>query len=277
MTVVSAGAGWGKTLTTASWASSGPAAGPVAWLSLDEGDNEPRAFWACVLAALRRTITLPPENPLSGLDPALGREDENLRRLTTGIAELPSPVVLVIDDFHLIQDPATLHGLSGILRHPMSQLRLVLLTRADPALPLHRLRVSGDLVEIRSSDLAFDATEAVRLLAEDGVDVVPEQAELLVERTEGWPAGLRLAALFLSRDRERTVAEFGGDDRAVTDYLFEEVLASQPPDIQDFLTQTSIVDRVSADLAAVLTRPAAKPAVPGDAGDLERLRGGPGQ
>ena len=172
MTVVSAGAGWGKTLTTASWASSGPAAGPVAWLSLDEGDNEPRAFWACVLAALRRTITLPPENPLSGLDPALGREDENLRRLTTGIAELPTPVVLVIDDFHLIQDPATLHGLSGILRHPMSQLRLVLLTRADPALALHRLRVSGDLVEIRSSDLAFDATEAVRLLAEDGVDVV---------------------------------------------------------------------------------------------------------
>ena len=253
VTVVSAGAGWGKTLTTAAWASSDPAVGPVAWLSLDEGDNEPRAFWACVLAALRRTITLPPDNPLSGLDPALGREDENLRRLMTGLAELPSTVVLVLDDFHLIQDAATLEGLSSLLRRPMSQLRLVLLTRSDPALPLHRLRVNDELAEIRSSDLAFDAAEAAQLLAEDGVDVVSEQAALLVERTEGWPAGLRLAALFLSRDHERTVAEFGGDDRAVTDYLLEEVLASQPREIRDFLTQTSIVDRVSADLAAVLT------------------------
>ena len=253
VTVVSAGAGWGKTLTTASWASTGPAAGPVAWLSLDEGDNEPRAFWACVLAALRRTITLPPENPLSGLDPALGQEDENLRRLTTGIAELPSSVVLVIDDFHLVQDEETLHGLSGILRHPMSQLRLVLLTRADPALPLHRLRVNGELTEIRSSDLAFDATEAAQLLAEDGVDLGSEQAALLVDRTEGWPAGLRLAGLFLSRDRQRTAAEFGGDDRAVTDYLLEEVLASQPRDIRDFLMRTSVVDRVSAELAGALT------------------------
>ena len=135
----------------------------------------------------------------------------------------------------------------------MAQLRLVLLTRADPALPLHRLRVNGELAEIRSSDLAFDTSEAALLVAEDGVDVTPEQAEVLVDRTEGWPAGLRLAALFLSRDHGRTVAEFGGDDRAVTDYLFEEVLASQPRVIRDFLTQTSIVDRVSADLAAVLT------------------------
>ena len=253
VTVVSAGAGWGKTLTTAAWASSGPVAGPVAWLSLDEADNEPRAFWGCVLAALRRTIALPPENPLVGLDPALGREDENLRRLTSGLAELPSSVVLVIDDFHLIQDAETLAGLSGILRHPLSQLRLVLLTRADPALALHRLRLNGELCEIRSGDLAFDAAEAAQLLSEDGVDVVEKQAEVLVDRTEGWPAGLRLAALFLSRDNERTVAEFGGDDRAVTDYLLEEVLASQPRDIRDFLTQTSVVERVSADLAAVLT------------------------
>ena len=135
----------------------------------------------------------------------------------------------------------------------MPQLRLVLLTSADPALPLHRLRIDGELVEIRSSDLAFGVPEALQLFADDGVDVAADQAELLVDRTEGWPAGLRLAALFLSRDGQRSVAEFAGDDRAVSDYLLEEVLSSQPADLQEFLTQTSVVDRVSSDLAEVLS------------------------
>jgi LuxR family maltose regulon positive regulatory protein len=251
MTVVSAGAGWGKTLATAAWAA-GPTAGPVAWLSLDESDNEPRTFWANVLGAIRAAMAVPPNNAMAGLDPALGREDENLRRLIAGIAELPVPVVLVMDDFHLVHEPAVLAGLSSLLRRPVRQLRLVLLTRSDPALPLHRLRVSEDLTEIRPRDLAFSVAEASSLLAEDGVTVGPDQAETLVDRTEGWPAGLRLAALFLRQD-DRNAAEFAGDDRAVSDYLWEEVLASQTPELQQFLMRTSIAERMNAGLADVLT------------------------
>lgn len=254
LTVVSAGAGWGKTLTTAAWAAGSPGIGPVAWLSVDDGDNEPRSFWNYVLAALRGVLTLPPGNAIAGLDPALGCEEENLRRLAAGIAELPAPVVLVIDDFHLLHEPAVLEGVAALLRHPPRQLRLVLLTRADPALPLHRLRVNDELAEIRARDLAFSATEAARLFAADGVPVPPDQAELLVRRTEGWPAGLRLAALFLRRDgHQRSAEEFAGDDRAVTDYLVEEVLASQPPDLRRFLMRTSVAERVSSGLAEVLT------------------------
>jgi LuxR family maltose regulon positive regulatory protein len=253
VTVVSGGAGWGKTLTTAAWAEAEPAVGPVAWLSLDETDNEPRSFWRYVLEALRTTVPVAPTNALAGLDLALGREDENLRRLSAGIAELPTPLVLVLDDFHLVQDPAVLAGMASLVRRPLWQLRLVLLTRSDPALPLHRLRVSDELAEIRGRDLAFTVSEASSLLAEDGVNVAPDQAELLVERTEGWPAGLRLAALFLRRtDHVRSVAEFAGDDRAVSDYLWEEVLASQSAEMQQFLMRTSIAQRMSGGLADAL-------------------------
>ena len=254
LTVVSAGAGWGKTLTTAAWAATVPEVGPVAWLSLDDGDNEPRSFWAYVLGALRTVLTLPPGNALAGLDPALGREDENLRRLTAGITELSTPVVLVVDDFHLVHHPAVLAGMSTLLRRPLSQLRLVLLTRSDPALPLHRLRVSGDLAEIRPRELAFTVTEAATLLAEDGVALGSGQAELLVDRTEGWPAGLRLAALFLGDpDRDASAVDFAGDDRAVSDYLWEEVLSSRSAELQQFLMRTSIAERMSGGLADLLT------------------------
>ena len=235
------------------------------------------AFWACFLAALRGPSTLPPENPLSGLDPASASEDENLRRLMIGLADLPAPVVAGHRRLPPDPGPETLHGLSGILRHPRPSCGWSLLTRADPALPLHRLRVNGELTEIRSSDLAFDAPEAAALLAEDGVTWRRSEAELLVDRTEGWPAGLRLAALFLSRDHTGTVGEFGGDDRAVSDYLLEEVLASQPADIGTSSPQTSVVDRVSAELAAVLTDQPRSQQLLEDAGAVERLRRGPGQ
>jgi LuxR family maltose regulon positive regulatory protein len=254
VTNVSAGAGWGKTLTTAAWAAAGPAAGPVAWVSLDETDNEPRSFWSYVLAALRGAAVVPESNPLSGLDPGLGREDENLRRLTTGLAELPEPVVLVLDDFHLMRSGGVLEGMSALLQRPIPQLRWVLLTRADPELPLHRLRLSGDLLEIRSRDLAFDLVETSSLLALDDVPVDREQTERIISRTEGWPAGLRLASLFLRRGGpDHTAAHFTGDDRAVADYLLEEVLASQTPELRRFLLRTSVMERLTGDLAEVLT------------------------
>ncbi|TCO33407.1 LuxR family maltose regulon positive regulatory protein [Kribbella steppae] len=254
LTVVSAGAGWGKTLATASWAASTPAVGPVAWLSLDESDNHPRSFWSYLVAAIRSAVEVPRGNPLAGLAPGLGGEVDNLRRLVAGLTRLPKPVVIVLDDFQVIDEPAVLAGLSELLRRPPAPLRLVLLTRADPALGLHRLRIKDDLAEIRSRDLAFGVAEAVALLGADGVVVDPDGAQLLVERTEGWPAGLRLAAFFLKGEGPgRTPADFAGNDQAVTDYLAEEVLARQPPELRQFLLRTSVAERLSGGLAQVLT------------------------
>ena len=254
LTLVSAGAGWGKTLTTAAWAAGAPETLPVAWVSLDPTDNQPRAFWSCVVGALRASGAVASDNPLAGLVPGLGPEGESLHRLVAGLEQLPGPVVLVLDDFHLIDDAAVLDGVAALLREPVPQLRLVLLTRADPALALHRLRVAGDLVEVRSADLALTVADAAVLVANDGVVLRAGDAELLVERTEGWPAGLRLAALFLTRDQPgHRAADFGGDDHAVVEFLAEEVLARHPPDVQRFLLRTSVVERLNASLAEELT------------------------
>ena len=130
LTVMSAGAGWGKTVATAAWAASGPAVGPVAWVSLDETDNQPRRFWSYVVAALRRSGVVPAENPLTELVPGLGSEEENLRLLADGLALLPTPVAMVLDDFSVIDHPGVLAGVAGLLRHPAPALRLVLLTPA---------------------------------------------------------------------------------------------------------------------------------------------------
>lgn len=254
LTVVSAGAGWGKTLATTAWADSGQTPGPVAWVSLDDADNELRQFWAYLVAGIRATSAVPRGNPLADVAPGIGVAEENLRRVTVGLAELPRPIVVVLDDFHVIHHDEVLASLAGLLRHPLPQLRLVILTRMDPALPMHRLRVAGDLAEIRARDLAFSVEDAASLLATDGVIVDAEHVRLLVGRTEGWAAGLRLAALFLRRpDLERSPEDFAGDDRAVTDYLAEEVLASQPPELRQFLVRTSIAERLTAGLADVLT------------------------
>ena len=162
--------------------------------------------------------------------------------------------MLVLDDFHLVDDPGVLAAVTSLVRDPVPQLRLVLLTRADPTLPLHRLRLAGALGEIRSADLALTPADAAALLGRDGVVLGPGDAELLVERTEGWPAGLRLAALFLARDEPgHGPADFGGDDHAVVEYLAEEVLARYDPQAQQFLLRTSVAERLNASLAEQLS------------------------
>ena len=254
LTVVSAGAGWGKTLATASWAAAEPAVGPVAWISLDPSDNEPRAFWTFFVRAVRQAVVLPDDNPLAELAPGLGDQSTGHQRLIAGLEQLPAPVVVVLDDFHLIDDASVLEGVASLLRHPLEQLRLVIVTRSDPPIPLHRLRTADELSEIRSRDLAFDETDAVAMLGADDLDVNLDDVQLLVRRTEGWPAGMRLAALFLGRrDPARTPGSFAGDDQAVTDYLVGEVLSSQPPEVQRFLLRTSVAERVSSGLAEALT------------------------
>ena len=162
-------------------------------------------------------------------------------------------MVLVLDDFHVIHEPAVHQRLTELLGYQVEQLRLLLLTRSDPALPLHRLRLNDQLGELRSRDLAFGAADATHLFTSHGLEVGAEDAALLVERTEGWPAGLRLAALHLSREGGQAAASFAGDDQSVTGYLAEEVLASQPPELRDFLLRTSVAERLTSDLARRLT------------------------
>jgi len=183
LTVVSAGPGWGKTLATAAWAEG--VRHPLAWVSLDERDGEPRLFWSYVLTALRAARALPADNPLAGLVPGPVVDAETTRKIVDGLSRLPAPVVLVLDDLHEIGSSAALDGLELLLRHPVDALRLVLITRADPTLPLHRLRLSGDLTEIRAADLAFTADEAAEMFTNDGLDVGAVPMDHLIERTEG--------------------------------------------------------------------------------------------
>jgi LuxR family maltose regulon positive regulatory protein len=257
LTLVSAPAGAGKTTLLASWSSSRQPPGPVAWLSLDTGDNEAARFWAYVLAALCQSDAVPGDSALRGLSAQPGSDEHFLSQLVGGLAELPTPVVLVLDDLHDITDATVLAGLEFLLRHGPPQLRLVLATRVDPPLPLQRLLVNGRLVQVRAADLAFTVAEVAELLA--ACDNQPQLSEddltLLQARTEGWAAGLRLAALSLESqpDPHRFMTEFAGDDKSIADYLTGEVLNRQPEELRRFLLRTCIVDELDGDLADTLT------------------------
>jgi LuxR family transcriptional regulator, maltose regulon positive regulatory protein len=253
LTVVSAGPGWGKTLSAAAWASSRESPSRIGWVSLDSGDSRPHHFWSYVLAALRSTGGVPPDNPLAELAPAAAFDEKTMRRITVGLSRLPSSLALVLDDFHEIDDPTVLDGIDAILRHPVPQLRLVLITRVDPTLSLHRLRLSGGLAEIRAAELAFNAEEAAVLLAQHDVRVGTSLGRLL-DWTEGWPAGLRLAALALQTDPSAArLKELIGDQRIAADYLASEVLAAQPVELRQFLLHTCITDKLTGELADSLT------------------------
>jgi LuxR family transcriptional regulator, maltose regulon positive regulatory protein len=257
LTLVSAPAGSGKTTLLASWSSSRQPPGRVAWLSLDTGDNEAGRFWAYTVAALCQSGAVPADSVLRGLAPLPGAEERFLSLLVSGLAELPTPVVLVLDDVQDITDATVLKGLDFLVRHVPPQLRLVLSTRVDPPLPLQRLRLSGQLVQVRAADLAFSVADAAELLAtcEDQPPLSEDDLALLQARTEGWAAGLRLAALSLKGqpDPHRFVTEFAGDDKSVADYLTREVLDRQPKELRSFLLQTCIVDELNGNLADALT------------------------
>jgi LuxR family maltose regulon positive regulatory protein len=256
LTVLAAPPGAGKTILLASWMLNGDPPGPVAWVTVDRGDDDPARFWSHVVTALRSSGAAPPDGLLAGLGPPSPDALQGfLAVLVNGLAELAGPVVLVLDDLHEAPGPAVAGGLQFLLRHAPPQLRLVVASRSDPPLSLHRLRVAGQLVEIRAAELAFTPAEAGELLTGMGVELPDAEVETLWRRTEGWVAGLRLAALSL-RDHPqpgRFVAEFAGDDHAVAGYLLEEVLARQAPDVQEFLLRTCVADRLCGGLADALT------------------------
>jgi LuxR family maltose regulon positive regulatory protein len=184
--------------------------------------------------------------------PGLGPDDVFLARLADGLAQLREPVVVVLDDFHTVQDPAVLAGLGFLLRHPATKLRLVISTRVEPALALHRWRLGGEITEIRPDELAFTPGEAAELLAAQGLALPDQSVRRLHEHAEGWPAGLRLAALCL-RTQPATVEGFAGDRPGVVEYLLDAGLNGQPEELVDALLSCCVLDRVCGRLLDTLT------------------------
>jgi len=239
-----------------SWLRSAQPAGAVAWVCVERDESDATRFWGMVMDALRRSGTIAPDDPLATLAPApLGGQEEFLQRLLEGLGRLPRTVLLILDDVHELHSEDALRGLEQLLGRAPAQLRTFLVSRRDPKLGLHRLRLAGELTEIRAADLDFTTEEAGELMAAAGLTVAAGDLARLHERTEGWAAGLRLAAMSLSRHDapERFVAEFSGSERTVADYLLGEVLHSQPPAVRSLLLRTSILERVTGPLADRLT------------------------
>jgi LuxR family maltose regulon positive regulatory protein len=256
LVLLSAPAGSGKTVLLSSWIGARTLPGPACWLSLDGDDNDASRLLEDLLSALRGAELIAPGSALDRLKaPAGARTERFLALLVNGLAELDSPLVLVIDDIHELTSPQATAAIDFLVRHAPEQLRIVLAGRADPPLPVERLRVSGALTELRIADLAFDRDETADLCRRLDLALSGEHIELLWVRTEGWAAALRLAALSLHGHPEPTrfLAEFAGTDRTVADYLVSEVLAGLPGDRREFMLRTCLVDAVSPELADALT------------------------
>jgi LuxR family transcriptional regulator, maltose regulon positive regulatory protein len=257
LTLVSAPAGFGKTTLLTQWLAAVAADGrSVAWLSLDQRDNDPELFWTYLVGALKTVAQGAGASALSLLQPPQPPTEAGLATLLNDLDALPVDVVLVLDDYHVIEARGVQDGMAFLLEHLPPQIHLVIASRADPALPLARLRGRGELVEIRAADLRFTPNEAAAYLNEVmGLVLTAPDVAALEERTEGWIAALQLAALSLQgrEDIATFIAGFAGDDRYIVDFLAEEVLQRQPEHVQQFLLQTSILDRLSGRLCDAVT------------------------
>jgi LuxR family maltose regulon positive regulatory protein len=254
--LVQAPVGSGKTSLLTEWREAESERRPFAWLSLDPEDNDPVRFLEGVIAALRTVAPGAGETALSHLGGPASLTDVVLPSLVNGLAAAPRRLVLVLDDYHAIADPRVHRAVTFLLDHQPDTLQIAVATRSEPPLPLGRLRVRGELAEVRATDLRFTEAETASLLNDTlGLDLEPADLARLLERTEGWAAGLRLAALSLSgrEDRHAFIASFAGDDRPVVDYLGYEVLDAQPPEIRDFLLETSVLDRLCGALCDAVT------------------------
>ncbi len=250
VTLVSAPAGYGKTTALATWAGARPSR-RLGWAALDERDDDPHAFARLVTAAVGMV------EPRAATIAAAGDVGLSLVALVNLLDAATEPHVLVLDDLHALTSEATLGALRWLVEHAPPTLRLVLATRVDPPLPLARWRLQGTLVELRADALAFRPDEAGALLERMGVAMGPDTLEVLVSRTEGWGAGIQLAALGM-RGREGAnardfVERFTGRDRYVLAYLTEEVLQRLDPATHDFLLMVSVLDAFDAATAAAIT------------------------
>ena len=260
LTLISAPAGFGKTTLLSEWVSgTGEVTSPlpVAWVSLDKGDNDPTRFWAYFIAALQ---TMHADVGAAALAALQSRQPPPIEALLTNlineIAELPAPLTLVLDDFHVITAPQIHDALIFCLDNLPPQMHLILAGRTDPPWPLARRRARGEMAELRTNDLRFTSEEAATFLNKVmKLDLPPEDVATLEHRTEGWIVGLQMAALSIQgqEDTSSFIQAFAGSHRFILDYLMEEVLDQQAPAIQDFLLKTSILERMSGPLCDSVT------------------------
>jgi LuxR family transcriptional regulator, maltose regulon positive regulatory protein len=241
VTVISAPPGSGKTSLLRAWARRSTSLRRVAFVSVDRNQQDAQRFWPAVLAAIGR----PTSSVRAEMQPAASASldaDELADRVLSELAEQVEPVVLIIDDVHELRSADALTQLEHLLAVLPSSARVVLSSRRDPPIRLHQLRLVDEVAEIRAGDLRFTESETRELLASSGISLSDGGAASLYERTEGWAAGLRLAAISLSRhpDPERFVAEFSGTDRAIGEYLMAEMLERQPSEVQSMLLRTSL-------------------------------------
>ena len=262
VTLISAPAGFGKTTLISEWVAG--CERPASWLSLDEGDNDPRRFFAYLIAALQTIAGNIGEEGLAVIHASQPQPlsiESILTDLLNEITTIPGNFILVLDDHHVIDSKSVDDAISFLLEHQPPQLHLVIVTREDPDLPLARLRAQGKMTELRAADLRFTASEAAEFLNRVmGLNLSAEDIAALETRTEGWIAGLQLAAISMQghQDSASFIQSFTGSHHFVMDYLVEEVLQQQPENIQTFLLRTSILDRLCAPLCdAVLLDPSA--------------------
>ena len=254
VTIISAPAGSGKTSLLRVWAGRPDWAHRIAFVSVRRGEQDAQLFWLALVNAVRRA-----SGTTSEAEPSAATPDFNLRtlvdRVLSALGELSGRFIMVIDDLHELNSPDALAQLGHLLTNLPPNAHAILVTRRDLRLGLHQLRLAGELAEIRAADLRFTERETHELLDASGIALSEAGAALLQQRTEGWAAGLRLAALSLADhpDPERFVAEFSGSDRTVAEYLMAEMLVRQPPDVQDLLLRTCLLDRVNGELADLLT------------------------
>jgi LuxR family transcriptional regulator, maltose regulon positive regulatory protein len=258
LTLVAAPPGFGKTTLVAQWRSSPVNHKPFAWVSLDRADNDPVRLWWHVVSSLHLACPAFDSEKvlamLSGQAPDFG--GTVLSVLVNEMASLPEQVVLVLDDYHLVKRAACHEQMALLLAHLPPRVQIVIITRADPPLPLARMRALGEMVEIRARELRFDRRQAAELIhAVVAVELSERDLDYLVGRTEGWPAGLYLAALSMRRDPspDAFVRQFSGANRFIVDYLVEDVLNQQPSSIREFLIRTSILGRFCVPLCEAVT------------------------
>jgi LuxR family maltose regulon positive regulatory protein len=261
LTLISAPAGFGKTTLVASWLfepkPEAKTENRVAWLSLDENDNDPARFTTYLLAALQQIDAQIGQAAQAMMQsPQPPAPELLLTSLINDMAATPQPFILILDDYHLIHTLPIHQQLAFLLEHQPPHMHLVIVSREDPPLPLSRLRARGQVMDIRQDDLQFTPEEATDFVRRTmALDLPPADIAVLQRRTEGWIAGLQLAALSVqhSADPRRFVAEFAGSQRYILDYLIEEVFQRQESGVQDFLVQTSILDRLTAPLCDAVT------------------------
>ncbi len=253
VTVISAPAGSGKTSLLRTWADRPGQPRRLAVLQVQRDQHDDQQFWLALLDAVRQATGAD-----SGAEPSAGTPDFNapamVDRVLSELADARGGITLVIDDLHELHSPEALAQLTRLLTNLPPQVHAILTTRHDLRLGLHQLRLAGELAEIRAADLRFSERETRELLEASGIALSEAGVALLHQRTEGWAAGLRLAALSLAGhpDPERFVTEFSGSDRMVAEYLLAEMLDRQPSDVQQLLLRTSLLDRVNGELADLL-------------------------